>query len=106
MVSMGRQYKIHASNDYHLVYVIEVLEGGSITFDGKSHAAEAGAGVLVVPGESTQVEAWSSDIHLLHMVTPKPPAAVEAGLPGGPGYFFNRQTLRGVLSENHIRTYR
>jgi mannose-6-phosphate isomerase-like protein (cupin superfamily) len=39
-----------------------------------------------------------SDLELLHMVTPKPPAAVEAGLPGGPGYFFNRQSLR-VLSD-------
>ena len=27
------------------------------------------------------------DLELLHMITPKPPSAVEAGLPGGPGLF-------------------
>ncbi len=57
----------------------------------ESHAAEEGAGVLLVPGESARFEAARSDLELLHMVTPKPPAGVEAGLPGGPGYFFNRQ---------------
>ena len=47
--------------------------------------------MLIVPGESAKFDAKGSDLELLHMITPKPPAAVEAGLPGGPGYFFNRQ---------------
>jgi mannose-6-phosphate isomerase-like protein (cupin superfamily) len=40
------------------------------------------------------------------MVTPKPPAAVEAGLPGGPGYFFNRQTLRPLSDASGGRVRR
>jgi mannose-6-phosphate isomerase-like protein (cupin superfamily) len=43
---------------------------------------------------------------MLHMVTPKPPAAVEAGLPGGPGYFFNRNTLRALSDASGGRVRR
>jgi mannose-6-phosphate isomerase-like protein (cupin superfamily) len=93
-VSQGRRFEVQAGNDYHLVYVVEAPKEGVISFNGKSHPAEAGAGVLLIPGESARFEASGSDLQLLHMVTPKPPAAVEAGLPGGPGYFFNRKTLR------------
>ena len=92
-VLKGRQLAVDAGKDYHLIYVMQG-SGDSVEFKGKSHAADEGAGVLIVPGESAKFDAKSSDLELLHMVTPKPPAAVEAGLPGGPGYFFNRQTLR------------
>jgi quercetin dioxygenase-like cupin family protein len=97
-VTSGRRFEVRAGDDYHLVYVIEAPQAGVISFNGQSHAAEEGAGVLLAPGESASFEASGSDLQLLHMVTPKPPAAVEAGLPGGPGYFFNRKTLR-VLSD-------
>src|SRR6478672_11560816 len=59
-VSQGRQLDVQAGNDYHLVYVIEAPKAGTISFNGKSHAAEAGAGVLLVPGESAQFEASGS----------------------------------------------
>src|SRR5690554_3208352 len=60
-------------------------EGGSIHIKGKTHGAEDGAGALLVPGESAEFEAAGSNVDVLHMVVPKPPAAVEDGLPGGPG---------------------
>jgi len=43
---------------------------------------------------------------VLHMVVPKPPAAVEDGLSGGPGYFFNRKTLRGLSDASGGRVRR
>src|SRR5262245_18095231 len=82
--SPGRKLEAQSGSDYQRVNVIEAPKAGSISLNGKSHAAEPGAGVLLVPGESAQVEASGSNLELLHMVTPKPPAAVEAGLPGGP----------------------
>jgi mannose-6-phosphate isomerase-like protein (cupin superfamily) len=105
-VSQGRKLDVQAGDDYQLVYVIEAPKAGVISFNGKSHAAEDGAGVLLAPGESARVEASGSDLQLLHMVTPKPPAAVEAGLPGGPGYFFNRKTLRPLSDASGGRVRR
>jgi mannose-6-phosphate isomerase-like protein (cupin superfamily) len=105
-VSKGRRLDVKAGNDYHLVYIIEAPNGGSISFNGKSHPAEDGAGVLLIPGESAQFEATGSDLQLLHMVTPKPPAAVEEGLSGGPGYFFNRKTLRALSDASGGRVRR
>jgi mannose-6-phosphate isomerase-like protein (cupin superfamily) len=102
----GRQFDVQAGGDYHLVYVIEAPKAGTVSFNGKSHAAEDGAGVLLVPGESAKFEASRSKLELLHMVTPKPPAAVEAGLPGGPGYFFNRNTLRPLSDASGGRVRR
>ncbi|MCH8037866.1 MAG: hypothetical protein IIC53_12210, partial [Proteobacteria bacterium] len=64
------------------------------------------AGVLLTPGESARFETSGSDLELLHMVTPKPPAAVEDGLRGGPGYFFNRQTLRALSDASGGRVRR
>ena len=49
-VQDGRQFEVKAGGDYHLLYVIEAPKPGVITFNGKSHAAEEGAGVLLVPG--------------------------------------------------------
>src|SRR3984957_11041140 len=105
-VQDGRQFDVKAGGDYHLVYVIAALKPGVITFNGKSHAAEEGAGVLLVPGESARFEATGAKLELLHMVTPKPPAAVEGGLPGGPGYFFNRKTLRPLSDASGGRVRR
>jgi quercetin dioxygenase-like cupin family protein len=105
-VSKGRRLEVEAGDNYHLVYVIAAPKEGVISFNGKSHAAEAGAGVLLAPGESAGFEASGSDLELLHMVTPKPPAAVEEGLPGGPGYFFNRKTLRALSDASGGRVRR
>jgi mannose-6-phosphate isomerase-like protein (cupin superfamily) len=100
------QFDVQAGDDYHLVYVIEAPKEGIISFNGKSHAAEEGAGVLLAPGESARFEASGSKLELLHMVTPKPPAAVEEGLPGRPGYFFNRKTLRPLSDASGGRVRR
>ena len=105
-VSQGRRFEVQVGNDYHLVYVIEAPKAGVISFNGKSHAAEDGAGVLLAPGESAAFEASGSDLQMLHMVTPKAPAAVEEGLPGGPGYFFNRKTLRALSDASGGRVRR
>ena len=102
----GRQFNVQAGDDYHLVYVIEAPKAGIISFNGKSHAAEEGAGVLLAPGQSARFEASGSKLELLHMVTPKPPAAVEAGLPSGPGYFFSRKTLRPLTDASGGRVRR
>jgi hypothetical protein len=67
---------------------------GTLELKNQAYAVEEGAGVLLAPGEAASFIAAGADMELLHMVVPKPPAAVEDGLPGGPGYFFNRQTLR------------
>jgi mannose-6-phosphate isomerase-like protein (cupin superfamily) len=79
---------------------------GLVKFNGEAHVAEEGAGVLLAPGESAEFEATGSDLELLHMVTPRPPAAVEDGLPGGPGYFFNRRTLRALSDASGGRVRR
>src|SRR5258708_12998652 len=91
-VSEGHRFDVQAGADYHLVYIIEAPKEGVISFNGKSHAAGEGAGVLLVPGESARFEAPGSKLELLHTVTPKPPAAVEQGLSGGPAYFFSPKT--------------
>ncbi len=93
-----RRFEPQAGEDYHLIYVMEASKDGTISFNGESHSADEGAGVLLVPGESAEFEVAGSDLELLHMITPKPPAAVEDGLAGGPGYFFNQETLR-VLTD-------
>ena len=62
--------------------------------------------MLLAPGETARFEAKGSKLELLHMIAPDPPAAVEAGLPGGPGYFFNRQTLRPLSDASGGRVRR
>ena len=79
---------------------------GTVEFKNQSHAVEEGAGVLLTPGESARFDAAGGDMDLLHMVVPKPPAGVEDGLPGGPGYFFNRETLRGLSDASGGRVRR
>lgn len=102
----GRRFEPQASDDYHIVYVMESPKEGLISFNDEAHATEEGAGVLLAPGESARFEASGSDLELLHMVTPKPPAAVEDGLSGGPGYFFNRKTLRALSDASGGRVRR
>lgn len=97
-VSAGREFGVGGDDDYHLVYVMSTSSDGSVDFNGQTNATDEGAGVLLIPGETAKFKANGSDLELLHMVTPKPPAAIDEGLPGGPGYFFNRDTLR-VLSD-------
>jgi len=105
-IKAGHEFAVAAGADYNLVYVMGGAEDGQIHFNGETHSADEGAGVLLVPGESARFEATGSDLELLHMVTPKPPAAVEDGLPGGPGYFFNRQTLRALSDASGGRVRR
>lgn len=105
-ILQGRQFDVEADNDYHLIYVMQAPSGGGIEFNGEAHAAEEGAGVLLIPGESARFDASGADLELLHMVTPKPPAGVEGELPGGPGYFFNRQTLRALSDASGGRVRR
>lgn len=104
-VASGRQFDLEAGSDYHLVYVI-ASKKGVVRFKGDTHEAEEGAGVLLVPGESVHFEASGSTLDLLHLVTPKPPAAVDDGLPGGPGYFFNRKILRALTDASGGRVRR
>jgi mannose-6-phosphate isomerase-like protein (cupin superfamily) len=102
----GRAFEPQVGDDYHIVYVMAGPKEGVISFNDEQHATEEGAGVLLVPGESARFEASGSDLELLHMVAPKPPAAVEEGLPGGPGYFFNRNTLRALTDASGGRVRR
>ena len=104
-IQPNQKLSVEAGNDYHLVYVISATEG-SIHIKGKTHGAEDGAGALLVPGEAAEFEAAGSNVDVLHMVVPKPPTAVEDGLPGGPGYFFNRSTLRGLSDASGGRVRR
>jgi len=105
-IEKGKQLDLDAGEDYHLVYVMNTPAQGTVSYKGASHAAEEGAGVLLVPGEAARFEAAGGDLDVLHMVVPKPPPAVEAGLPGGPGYFFNRKTLRGLSDASGGRVRR
>ena len=105
-IQKGKQYDLKAGKDYHLVYAMNSAAKGTLHFKNESHAVEEGAGVLLTPGESARFEAAGGDMDLLHMVVPKPPAGVEDGLPGGPGYFFNRQTLRGLSDASGGRVRR
>jgi mannose-6-phosphate isomerase-like protein (cupin superfamily) len=102
----GRKFDVQAGNDYHLIYVIAAPGKGTIRFKNEVQDAEEGAGVFVGPSESVVFEASGSNLELLHMVAPKPPAAVEAGLPGGPGYFFNRKKLRALSDASGGRVRR
>lgn len=105
-VEKGKQYDLQAGTDYHLVYAMNTPANGSVQFKNETHVIEEGAGVLLVPGDAARFDAAGGDMDLLHMVVPKPPAAVEDGLSGGPGYFFNRQTLRGLSDASGGRVRR
>lgn len=106
-LSEGKTFDLQAGSNYHLVYVMRTPAKGFIHFKGQTHPAEEGAGVLLVPSESARFEAAQSRMEILQLVVPKPPAAVEDGLPGGPGYFFNRKLLRALsdASGGRIRRF-
>jgi mannose-6-phosphate isomerase-like protein (cupin superfamily) len=105
-VRADKHFDVEAGGDYHLVYIIEAPAAGTLQHNGKAFEAEEGAGVLLAPGETAQVAAKGADLDVLHMVVPKPPAGVEEGLPGGPGYFFNRGTLRALTDASGGRVRR
>jgi mannose-6-phosphate isomerase-like protein (cupin superfamily) len=105
-VQKGKRFDLSAGKDYHLIYIMNTPSKASVSYKGQSHSAEEGAGALLVPGDTAQFAATASDLELLHMVVPKPPAAVEDGLPGGPGYFFTRRTLRGLSDASGGRVRR
>ena len=105
-IAEGKQFNVEAGNNYHLVYVMRAPAKGSIHFKEKTHPAEEGAGVLLVPSESARFESVQSNMDLLQMVVPKPPASVEDGLTGGPGYFFNRKSLRALSDASGGRVRR
>jgi mannose-6-phosphate isomerase-like protein (cupin superfamily) len=102
----GRQFDLQAGTDYHLAYIMATPTDGVVHFNNVAHAAEEGAGVLLKPGDAARFDASGSNLELLHMVVPKPPAAVEDGLPGGPGYFFNRKSLRALSDASGGRVRR
>jgi len=105
-IEPGRHFDLQAGNDYHLVYVIRGSTHGAVHFKNETHDAEDGAGVLLAPAEAARFEASGSALELLEMVVPKPPMAVDDGLPGGPGYFFNRKTLRALSDASGGRVRR
>jgi mannose-6-phosphate isomerase-like protein (cupin superfamily) len=106
-VAAGGQFDLQAGSDYHLVYVISAPGKGVVRFRNEEHQAEDGAGVLLVPGEAARFEAsGSAALELLQLVVPPPPPAVDEGLPGGPGYFFNRKTLRALSDASGGRVRR
>ena len=105
-ISHGKQFNVQAGNDYHLIYVMRTPTKGVIHFGNQTHEAQEGAGVVLTPGESAVFDASGSSLELLHLIVPKPPAAVEDGLPGGPGYFFNRKTLRSLSDASGGRVRR
>jgi mannose-6-phosphate isomerase-like protein (cupin superfamily) len=102
----GRQFTVNAGNDYHLLYVMGASPKSLVDFRNDARQLEEGAGMLLAPSETARFEASDSNLDLLHMVVPKPPAAVEAGLAGGPGYFFNRKTLRALSDASGGRVRR
>src|SRR5258707_13351780 len=53
----GRQFDVNSRDDYNLVYVVEAPKSGIIIFNGKPHAAEHGARVLLAPDASARVGA-------------------------------------------------
>lgn len=105
-VAADRQFELQAGDNYHLVYVISAAGKGVVRFKNEVHEAAEGAGVLLVPGETVRFEAAGSPLELLHLMVPRPPAAVDDGLPGGPGYFFNRKTLRALSDASGGRVRR
>ena len=105
-IAKGKKFTVDSGTRYHLIYVMNTPKGGAVLFRNKTHKAEEGAGVLLIPGESVRFEASGSNLELLHLIVPKPPSGVENGLPGGPGYFFNRKTLRSLSDASGGRVRR
>lgn len=99
-------WSVKADGNYQLLYVIDAAGGGTVSAQGARHAASAGAGALLAPGETATFEAREGELNLLQLVVDAPPPAVETGLPGGPGYFFDRDTLRALKDASGGRVRR
>src|SRR6185437_5130802 len=99
-------WSVKEDGNYQLLYVIDAPGGGTITAQGGRHAASAGAGTLIAPGETATFETKDLELNLLQLIVDTPPGAVEAGLPGGPGYFFDRDTLRALKDASGGRVRR
>jgi hypothetical protein len=54
-IAKGKQLDVKAGKDYHLLYVMNTPAKATVSFNGQSHVAEEGAGVLLVPGESAKL---------------------------------------------------
>ncbi len=93
VIASGRRWSVHADDQYHLIYVMSSAGGARILSHSVTHAADVGSGALLAPHEEASVESPTSDLHLLHLIVPKPPAAVEGALPNSPGYYFDRRIL-------------
>ena len=102
----GRQMAVEAGGDYHLIYTMASAADASIEFDGQNHALTEGAGVLLAPGETAKLLVAAGQLDILHLNVPAPPADVEADLSSGPGYFFNRDTLRSLSDASGGRVRR
>lgn len=102
----GRHLDFAAGDGYQLLYVISASTPGVVRYRDESYAAAEGAGVLLAPNEAARFEASDSTLDLLQLIVPKPPAAIEQGLPGGPGYFFDRSTLRRLSDASGGRVRR
>jgi hypothetical protein len=76
-VEKGKQLELKSGKDYHLVYVMHTPVNGTIHFKNERQTADEGAGVLLAPGEAARFDAAGGDMQQLHMILPKPPAAVE-----------------------------
>ncbi len=106
-VEKGKQFALDAGKDYHLVYAMNTpAKGERPVQEAEAMRPKRAPAFCSSPGESATFDAAGADLDLLHMVVPKPPAAVEDGLPGGPGYFFNRKTLRGLSDASGGRVRR
>jgi quercetin dioxygenase-like cupin family protein len=102
----NKQQSFDAGDGYQLVYVMSAAKPGTVRYRDQSHSATEGAGVLLAPGESASFESAGDTLDLLQMAVPKPPAAVDNGLPGGPGYYFDRTTLRTLSDASGGRVRR
>jgi mannose-6-phosphate isomerase-like protein (cupin superfamily) len=102
----NRQQSFDAADGYQLIYVMSAAKPGSVNYRNESHAATEGAGVLLAPGESARFESKDDKLDLLQLAVPKPPAAIDNGLPGGPGYYFDRTTLRALSDASGGRVRR
>ena len=105
-VSDRSQVNIDAGEKFHLLYVLNSPDECTLSYKNEMHTIVEGSGALLVPGEIAVFTTKGSELELLHMIVPKPPASVEEGLPGGPGYFFSRKTLRRLSDASGGRVRR
>ena len=81
-------------------------EGHACSSRTQSHAAEEGAGVLLVPGESARFDAAGGDLDLAAHGRAEAAGGGRGRVARRPGYFFNRKTLRGLSDASGGRVRR